>query len=307
VSVSRAQFKQDLDGLTEAVALDLIATGATHAATNPGVVVLRRGILIAALIALETFVRDRTSELLQRLGTWPARYDDLPQKLRDASLLNALSPLLRYATMLKRQQDDYQAELVSELKKMSSNQGPSYSFTKFVAGDYTGNISDSSLKDLLSNFQVNDCWNSFRVFSSDIGFGVPSVHELIKDVVRKRHRSAHSAGFIPTAADIANLAADLLCIGLCFDIALSASVEQALVHWKEWSEGERSWRDTVDLYFVDPYGAKFRLKRHGLKRSLHVLPNADEAKAMVPRPLPGRTIIIIYRDLASKPISWDLI
>ena len=303
----RERNSSRIGGLTEAVALDLVATGATHAATNPGIVVLRRGILIAALIALETFVRDRTSELLQRLGTWPARYDDLPQKLRDAYLLNALSPLQRYATMLKRQQDDYQAELVSELKKMSSNQGPSYSFTKFVAGDYTGNISDSSLRDLLSNFQVNDCWKSFRVFSSDIGFGVPSVHELIKDVVRKRHRSAHSAGFIPTAADIANLAADLLCIGLCFDIALSASVEQALAHWKEWSEGERSWHETVDLYSVDPHGAKFRLRRHGLKRSLHVLANADEANAMVPRPLPGRTIIIVFRDLASKPISWDLI
>jgi len=307
VSVSRTQFKQDLVGLTKAVALDPIATGANQATTNPGVVVLRRGILITALIALETFVRDRTSELLQRLGTWPARYDDLPQKLRDASLLNALSSLQRYANMLKRQQDDYQAELISELKKMSSNQGPSYSFTKFVAGDYTGNISDSSLTELLSNFQVNDCWTSFRGFSSDIGFGVPSVHELLKDVVRKRHRSAHAAGFIPTAADIANLGADLLCIGLCFDMALSASVEQALAHWKEWSEGKRKWRDAVDLYFVDPYGAKFRLRRHNFKRSLRVLANADEASAMVPRPLAGRTIIIVHRDLASKPISWDLI
>lgn len=306
MSVSREQFKTALDGLMQAVALDPVASGSTQATTNLGVVVLRRGILITALIALETFVRDRTCELLQRLGLWPAQYDDLRQKFRDACLLNALPFLQRYAAMLKRQQDDYQAELIAELKKMSINDGPSFSFTKFVAGDYTGNISDSSLQEMLNTFQINDCWNSFRMFSADIGFGVPSVHELVKDVVRKRHRSAHSSGFVPASADISNLAADLLCIGLCFDIAVSTSVELALAHWREWSEGKTAWRDAVDLYFVDPFGKKYRLIKHGVKKALRVLEKSNEAASVLPRSSPGRTTILVYRDPAGKPTSWEL-
>ena len=245
--------------------------------------------------------------MLQQLGRWPARYEDLPQRLRDASLLDALSHLQRYALMLKRQQEDYEAELIFQIKQMSSNRGPLFEFTKFVAGDYTGNISDTSIKSLLSIFQVDDCWNSFRLFSSDIGFGVPSVHELIKDVVRKRHRSAHAAAYAPTAADISGLASNLCCLGICFDVAMTASVEQALVRWGDWANGTCRWRDGIDLYFVDPHHTRFRVARHGRRRALFIIDDADAAPRLVPRAVPGRTAVVVKRDMSGRPISWGIL
>lgn len=307
MSLARKQFLSDLEGLTEAVSLDPIAAGATSTVEAPGIVVLRRGILIAALIALETFVRDRTTELLETLARWPARFEDLPQRLRDASLLNALTNIQRYALMLKRQKENYEGEILDQIAKMAASRGPTFAFTKFVSGDYTGNISEESFKSLLSNFQVEDCWSSFRTFSSDIGFGVPSVSELLSDIVRKRHRSAHAAGFVPTAADISSLSANLFCLGLCFDTAMTTSVEQALVDWKRWAEKGCRWRDSLDIYFIDYHGTRFRLSKHGRSRALHVLKEIHEAKGRVPRPMPGRVAILITRDQSNRPKSWSLL
>ena len=307
MSAARSQFLSDLSGLRSAVSLEPVSTGATQTREANGTLILRRGILIAALIALETFIRTRVTELLQQLGRWPARFQDLPQDLRDAALLNALSNLQRYAAMLKRQKEDYEAEIIEQIEKMSANTGPGFEFTKFVSGDHTGNISDSSVKNLLSIFQVKGCWNSFRLFSSDIGFGVPSIEEILKDVVRKRHRSAHSAGFAPTAADISGLAGNLLCLGVCFDTSMTSTIEQALADWRKWSAGTCSWRDAVDLYILDRHGGRFRLTKHGRRKALKIIDNIDIAQALLPRPHPGHTGILIVKDATGRPESWSIL
>jgi len=238
VSLARENFLDDLNGLTSAVDMEALTSAATAGGPPQGVGVLRRGMMVASLVTLEAFVRKRTEELLVRLGSWPAQYEDLPTRFRDAAILNALPALNRYAVILKRQQEDYEAELISEIGKMSKNTGPAFAFSKYISGDFTGNISDSSLKDLLSIFQVKDCWEKFRTLSARVGFGVPSVHEIVKEIVSRRHRSAHVHGYIPASSDIIKLPADLLCIGLCFDASMTVSVEQSIFSWKKWSLGE---------------------------------------------------------------------
>jgi hypothetical protein len=307
MSAARKQLLEDIGGLKEAASLEAVAAGATRALVLPGTVALRRGMLVSALIALETFIRNRTTEILQQLARWPARFEDLPQRLRDASLLDALSNLQKYARMLKRQSEDYEAEIVAELSLMAANKGPSFGFTKFVSGDYTGNISEDTFKSLLSTFQISDCWNGFRAFSSDIGFGIPSVQELLRDLLRNRHRSAHAAGFAPTAADIAGLSASLLCLTICFDVAMTASVEQALANWKDWSDGKLKWRDALDIYFIDHRASKFSLKKHGRERALRIVDDARDAIGFVPRPLPGRAAVIVTRDGAARPMTWSVL
>lgn len=307
MSAARSQFIQSLQGLSAAASLDAITSGSTTTVVNPGVSILRRGILIAALIALETFIRDRTAELIDDLGQWPAKFEDLPQSFRDAALLDSLSHLQRYATMLKRQNENYELEITSEIKRMSSNIGPSFQFTKFIAGDYTGNISDRSLKALLGIFQIKDCWAKFRTFSSEIGLGFPSVDEVMKEVVKKRHRSAHAAAFIPSATDITGLEGKLFCLGICFDVSMSSSIELALVKWKNWADGSLDWRSAVDLYFIDKDKDKYRLKKSTAKKSIRVLSDKLDAPKFIPKGARGTTSVLVWRDEAQIPREWTLI
>lgn len=307
MSIARGNFLADLQGLSDAGRLEAVAAGALAAAVPPGVMVLRRGVLIAALVALETFVRNRTAECLGLLAYWPARFEDFPAKFRDAAILNALNPIQRYAAMLKRQQGDYEAELVTEITKMSKTFGPAFEFTKFVAGDFTGNISDTSFKELLSNFQVTDCWSTFRQFSSDIGFGVPSVHEVFKEIVSRRHRSAHVTRYSPAASDISDLPTNLFCIGICFDVALAASIQVALNEWRRWSDGHVQWRESVNLYLVEPYGTRLRLTKFGNSRALRIIDSDGVPLEHVPRSVPGRLTVLVTKNEAGLPTSWSLL
>lgn len=123
MSAARSEFMTSLFGLHQAIGLEAVAHGATGAPVAPGVSVLRRGILVAGLIALESFVRERTNEALRMLERWPRSYEDLPEKLRVAARLSSLSYLQQFARMLKRQDEDFEAELRVEIGKMASGHG----------------------------------------------------------------------------------------------------------------------------------------------------------------------------------------
>lgn len=306
MSISRDSFINSLKGISDAMLLESLAQGATGTNLPPSIFVLRRGILVAGLIALESFVRDRTSEALKSLERWPKSFEDLPEKLRLAARLNALSYLQSFARMLKRQGDEFETELKDEIVKMASGHGTVQQFSKFVAGDFTGNLSDISLKELLSSVQVNDCWPSFRVISSDIGFGVPSVQEIVKTIVRRRHRSAHSAGYAPTATDIAGLRDDLLCVAFCFDVSISASMEQALANADDWADGKCDWRAGVQLYIAKPNARGMRLLKHGRPKAIRVAATIDAIRTAVPRPRAGEIAALIEQDASGRPISWQI-
>ena len=307
MSVARSEFMRSLSGIREAIALEPLAEGAMGTVVPPSIFVLRRGILITGLIALETFVRDRTTEVLRALERWPMSYEELPEKLKIAARLNALSYLQQFAKMLKRQGDDYEAELKLEITKMASGDGSVLQFTKFVAGDYTGNLSDTGLKDLLSSLQVSDCWNTFRVFASSAGIGVPSVQEIVKSTVRKRHRSAHSASYSPTATEITNLPSDLLCIAMCFDVAVTASMEQSLARSEQWAAGETLWTEAVILYLVEPHARGVRLMKAGASRALRIAPDVTTLRPAVPRAPTGSIAVVAQQDTTGSPMIWEIL
>lgn len=307
MSVARGTFLRSLAGIKEAIALESLAQGSTGTAIPPGVFILRRGILVAGLIALEAFVRDRTAEALRSLERWPMSYEDLPEKLRVSARLNALSHLQQFAKMLKRQGDDYELELKNELIKMASGHGSVQQFTKYVAGDYTGNLSDGSLKGLLSSLQVHDCWTTFRVLAADIGIGVPSVQEICRNIVIKRHRSAHAPNYTPTPTEIAELPSDLLCVAICFDISVTSSMEQALASARDWSNGDTAWRTGVTIYVAQPYRSSYRLFKHGTARALRVVTDLAQARTVIPRATPGTIAVLIEQNTAGRPTSWDIL
>jgi hypothetical protein len=306
MSIARGDFLRNLAGISEAIGLEPLAQGATNTIISPGMFVLRRGILVASLIALETFIRERTSEALRALERWPKSFEDLPEKLRLAARMNALSHLQQFARMLRRQGEDFETELWNEIEKMASGHGTVQQFSKFVSGDHTGNLSDENIKDLLSNLQVKDCWASFRVFSSDAGIGVPSVQEVVKNIVRRRHRSAHSASYSPTATDITGLRTDLLCVAMCFDVSVSASMEQSLSSSDDWANGNCDWRAGVNLYTAKPCTGGLRLMRFGRQRALRVVRDLSEAKNRIPRAAPGHIAVLVEHDSSGRPVGWDI-
>jgi hypothetical protein len=259
---------------------------------------------ISALVYLESFVRDRTEEILQDLGSWPGNYDDLPENFRDAALLHSLQGLHRYAKLQKREGEDYRAFITTEAEKIASTTGPSYRYSKFIAGDFTGNLSEELFKNILSYFQVKDCWTIFHTVSSRVGFGVPSVKNVLLEITRNRHASAHQRGFVPSTDFISGLPNNLLLLALCFDLATTASVRLALANWRNWSTGDVQWLNATTLWLIDPANARFRLRQWDRNRAHRLIDQPQLAGGILGASPTGKTTAVIERDSAGLPVAF---
>jgi hypothetical protein len=230
----------------------------------------------------------------------------LPARFRDAALFGSLGKLETFAKMLRRQGDDYMREIMDQVDLISGNKGPSFSFSRHLVGDFSGNISVGSVKDLLLSFCIKDCWNSFRLLAADIGFGIPSVENVLSGLIRNRHRSAYVAGFSPTLNDTQSLPANLTCVGLCFDAAITASARRAIDNWTEWQNDAVDWRSHLQVYLIDPKGTHWRLQRSGRTRALRVTESRDLAYAAVPPASHGEVALAVFRDLSGIPEAWRI-
>ena len=305
MSNARTNFLQEIVALEKAVSLPDVGT-ASGLAPDPGVSVLRRGAAITGLVMLETFLRLRIEEILSDLEHWPAQYDDLPTRFRRRATIDALPHLEKYAKMLRRNQENYEAEIMRETRRIASMSPPSFQFTRFIAGDYTGNISEDSTGDLLKVFQVNNCWDTMDALSREIGQGVPSIKELLNSLIRNRHQSAHVAGYIPTANDVLDLPYNLRLIGVCIDAALTASIEVALGNWRLWVTETFNWKGSLEIYFISETENKFRLVKIGKTRAIRIVPKASDAKSLLPKKRLGVSRLLVEQSKDGRPRAWDM-
>ena len=305
MSVARSIYIREIAALAAAVSSPNVGTAST-VLTDPGAAVLRRGAAVTGQIMLESFVRQRVEEVLLDLQAWPAQFDDFPRKFRDRAILDALPNIEKYGKMLRRQQGDYVAEIVVELKRLVSITAPNYQFAKFIAGDYTGNLSDEGLRELLSVFQVKNCWDAMHSLSVEVGFGVPSVREVLRSIVNNRHRSAHVGSFSPSASDVLELPQNLRLIGVCVDVALSASTNASTRNWQDWASGNFDWLRQIEVYFLRAHGRQYRLTKKGSRKAIRILQNPSDARnSLLKRDL-GKVRLVVQVGKDGRPRTWDI-
>jgi len=305
MSIARRTVHDELAALSDAISSSSIAMGQSSLGSS-GESVLRRGAAITALIMLESFVRDRTEEILGYLEAWPASFSDLPKKLRSRATIESLKNIEKYAAMLQRQDDDYEQLVFDQVRKMACASPPVFSFSKFVAGDYTGNISIRGIEDLLKAFQVKDFWRKCHTLASDIGFGIPDVKQVLSNIIVNRHRSAHVSQFNPNASDIIGLEQEIRLIAICIDAALTSSVRLALNNWQHWISDDFDWLSHIEIFFLIPDGNNYRLKRKGAQRAIKKVKNLAEAITEIPKNQPKTIHLLVQIGSGQRPIAWSI-
>lgn len=301
----RQTLHDELAALADAIQTTGVASG-QGAEFSRGEAVLRRGASITALVMLESFIRDRTEEILDSLQSWPANFSDLPNKFRIRATVEALKNIEKYALMLKRQDIEYEKFIFEQVSKMARANPPYFSFSKFTAGDYTGNISTSSVDELLKSFQIKDFWGRSHSLASDIGIGVPDVKQVLNNIISNRHKSAHVSRFNPNSSDILELEQNIRLIAICIDASLTASSKAALGNWRHWVDEKFNWTDFLEIFFLIPHNKKLRLTKKDRNRAIKIVTNPVDANEHIPRndTKTAKLLVQLGKDL--RPKAWSI-
>jgi len=206
------------DCLSDSALIDRAPTDVVH---NLRAGILRQGLAVLTFSAMETFIRERTGEVLRSFTNTSLTFADLSDELQSASTLGALEGV-RFRLKLQAQQDKV-AWLVGALAPIANAMMDITNLSDHSFGYASSNLVVDDVSKILKAFGVESPWIQMTGLTSRLGVSLLDCKSEFEAIMRRRHSSAHSiAGSIPHS-DLQGSLRSVLAICITFDVLLSGA------------------------------------------------------------------------------------
>lgn len=274
------------DCLNDAALIDSAPADVAH---NARAQMLRQGLAVLVFSTIETFVRERTVEVLRSFTNASLVFTDLPSALQNAVTQGALEGV-RFRLKLQPTSAKV-AWLVANLAPISGAMVNVQGLSDHSFGYSTSNIGEDDVRDILKSFGVDTPWVQITSLTARFGIAVLDAEAEFVSIKRRRHSSAHAlTGQVPYA-DLQNSVRSSLAICLAFDLLLSHSGQLLNLKAAPGHLGRpKLTHSNIAITFVTPRGgsAVFAVKKEQLP------PPAPVLNRLTLRVFPSETLAVAY-------------
>lgn len=206
------------DCLNDAALIDNAPTDVAH---NARARMLRQGLAVLVFSTVETFIRERTGEVLQSFTNPALSFTDLSSALQQATTLGALEGV-RFRLKLQPAASKVQW-LVTNLAPISGATMNVGALSNYSFGYAGSNIDEKNVTEILKSFGVDTPWNQITALTTRFGVAILDARAEFEAIKERRHSSAHALTGQVTYVDLQNSVRSSLAICLAFDLLLSHS------------------------------------------------------------------------------------
>lgn len=290
----------------------LIDTAPTDIAHNARARMLRQGLAVLVFSTVETFIRERTVEVLRSFTNPSLLFADLSPALQRAATLGALEGV-RFRLKLQPTASKI-SWLVTNLAPISGAMTNVQGLSDHSFGYSASNIGEDDVKDILKSFGVDAPWEQVTSLTARFGVAILDAEAEFESIKNRRHSSAHALTGQVLYTDLQNSVRSSLAICLAFDLLLSHS--GALLNAKAGAgHGGRPplSHSNVEIVFVAPRtGATgFSVKREQLpppapirRTTVRTFPTEDLAITYGEQYAKVRKRQLVVLDAAATPSKW---
>lgn len=298
------------DCLNDAALIDNAPTDAAH---NARAQMLRQGLAVLVFSTIETFVKERTGEVLKSFTNTSLVFADLPPALQNAVTQGALEGV-RFRLKLQPPSTKV-AWLVANLAPISGAMANVRGLSDHSFGYSTSNISEDDVKVILKAFGVDTPWVQITSLTSRFGIAVLDAEAEFASIKMRRHSAAHAlTGQVPYA-DLQNSVRSSLAICLAFDLLLSHSGQLLNLKAAPGHNGRPNLiHSNVSITFVAPSGGatEFAVRREQLpppapvvhRPTVRLFPTENQAVAYGQQYTQSRRNQLVVLDAAGIPTRW---
>jgi hypothetical protein len=206
------------DCLIDAALIDRPPTDVAH---NARARMLRQGLAVLVFSTVETFVRERTAEVLRSFTNPSLSFADLSPALQKATTLGALEGV-RFRLKFQPTANKI-SWLVANLAPISGATTNVRDLSDHSFGFSASNIEEDDVRDILKSFGVDSPWGNITALTSRLGIAILDAEAEFVSIKKRRHSSAHALTGQVLYADLLNSVRSSLAICLAFDLLLSHS------------------------------------------------------------------------------------
>jgi hypothetical protein len=297
------------DCLNDAALVDKAPADVVH---NARAQMLRQGLAVLVFSTVETFIRERTGEVLRSFTNPSLVFADLSPALQKAVTLGALEGVrfrLRYQPATNKI-----SWLVASLAPISGAIANVQGLSDLSFGYSTSNLGEDDVKEILKSFGVENPWTQVTLLTARFGVAILDAEAEFESIKNRRHSSAHALTGRVLYADLQNSVRSSLAICLAFDLLLSQS--GAMLNSKAGpGHGGRALlaHTDVGLVFVAPRGGttRFNVKTEQLpprarngRRTIRIFPAESLAIAYGEKYAKARRRQLVVLDATAIPSNW---
>ena len=297
------------DCLESPVLIDLAPSEVSH---NRRAAMLRQGQAVLLFSAMETFLRDRTAEVLQSFDAAVVSFSGLSEKLQTAVTLGAMHGL---QNRVKAQDKQLQSSwLMTEAAAIASASTSLSTLSRYSFAHDRSNIAEDDVSNILSAFGVDKPWESITAVTGRSGASLPDAKAEFIAIKKRRHSSAHVVTGAVPHADLEQSLLAVRSICAAFDLLISkARILANRGNFPGVGGNSKLIGATLSLVFVQPRSGKFIVVREQqappqppLRRTtVRVLDDLAAAQRF------GRTYasksgsFLLLRDASGIPRDWE--
>ena len=181
---------------------------------------LRNGLAVLTFSTIESFIRERTNEVLNSIDPTRINFSELPDGVQRAATLGALKALNFRANL--EDKNTRNQFVVNQASKIASLANTHYTLSDLSFAQEKSNLSPDDVKGILEGFRIQSPWEKMKIVASTVGFGgAMSYEEEFRNIAERRHNAAHTMTSQVTQTDLQNSATSILAIAVGFDLIIS--------------------------------------------------------------------------------------
>ena len=284
----------------------LVTTSLEVNEQNLAAKVFRNGLSVIGFAILEDFIKNRTAEVMSRVGDGSTPFHELPEALQRAALIEAIESL-KFQTKINRTSG---LDLVKEYQELSvlmaSTANPRYNLPNKVFGFSKSNINEELIQDILTAFFCNDGWSIMGGVSRRCGTGVIDLKSAFRNAAERRHSAAHDASASIEISTLVSFLPEIIAICLSFDLTISKSLRKILDRDFDTVVNKRPVANSsISIRFIQEVGGKFKELDPNRARAISVSASLTDALTKTIPNAQRHGAAIIVKDERGFPIQWS--
>ena len=220
---AKSLFLERMHALEKSISIEAVTNKTlTDKIHNDVARMLRNGLAVVGFAALEDFIKLRTSEVLEAIGSTGVPFRDLPERLRIATTYEAITALSYQLSL--RPKPDRITYLQDHALKLASTASSAYDLTPLAFGYSQANLQEDVVKEILKSFLITDPWGQMTQLASRLSLTALPLNETFKGAASRRHLAAHVAHVDTPQNDLAQYVKEALAIAISFDTLLTRAL-----------------------------------------------------------------------------------
>lgn len=224
MSQSRADFIESYRALVLATANEVTLDGNSNSDRDLCAKLFRSSLAVAVFSTLETFIKDRTAEVLAAIDHQKINFSWLPDGIQRASTYGAIKALnFRLQLMEKSNKQQF---AIAEAAKIASLASTAYKLSGLSFGQEKSNLSADDVEQILVSFGIDSAWGKIKILAGRVGFGGAGAYdEIFKNIASRRHLSAHTTNAQVSQSDLVDSLPHIYAIAISYDLIISRCLQ----------------------------------------------------------------------------------